>query len=117
MNWRGTVGTRAETCGYFTPDLAIATGPIVEAPFKHSQDYVIVAYYEPLHLSSLAFGQPGANGLPLVTHASGQAGQDGVDASVQTRINVEYEFTEIRQASRSRNSSSANEKCFSTCVS
>jgi hypothetical protein len=100
MDWCGIVGTRAETCGDFTPDLTIAARLIVEAPFKHTQDNVIVAYYEPLYFSRLALSQSKTIGLPLVTHTSGQAGQDGMNDTIQTLVNVEHKLAEIRKASR-----------------
>ena len=100
MNWCGIPGARAETCGNLTPDLAIAAGLIVQTPFKHSQDNVIITYYEPLNFRRLAFGQPNTICLPSVAHTSGQAGQDGMNGTVKARINVEHELTEIRKPCR-----------------
>ena len=56
MNWCGIIGARAETCGDFTPDLAVAAGLIIQAPLKHTKNNVIVADYEALNFGGLAFG-------------------------------------------------------------
>ncbi|CDX30650.1 hypothetical protein MPLSOD_130102 [Mesorhizobium sp. SOD10] len=109
MDWCRIVGTGAETRSDFTPDLAVAAGPIVKTAFKHAQDNVIVADNEPLNFSRLAFGQARTIDLPLVTHASWQTDQDGMHAGVQTRVHVDYEFTKIRESCRSRNPCAANE--------
>jgi hypothetical protein len=96
----GVLGAGAKPRCYFAPDLTITAGLIVEAPFKHSQDNVIVARYEPLHFSRLAFSQPNTIGLPLITRTGGQAGQDGMNDAIQARVDIEHELTEIGKASR-----------------
>jgi len=100
MNWCGVLGAGAKPRCYFAPDLTIAAGLIVEAPFKHSENNVIVACYESLHFSRLAFSQPSTIGLPLVARPNGYAGQDGMNDTIQTLVDVEHELTEIGKASR-----------------
>ena len=79
---------------------------------------VCATFVEPANLArrDLSVCQFCAIGLPLIAHVSGQTDQNSMCRRIEMGINVQNEFTEIRETRGFRNSRTTNKKHFTTRV-
>ncbi len=83
---------------------------IVQPPFKHTQDNIVIAADEAPHFGGLTIGQFAIDGLPLIGSALREIGQHGVCRGIELAVDVEDEMSEVGKSSRLRNSRAADEQ-------
>ena len=98
MDWRRCCTAGTQTSSNDAPNSAIAACLIIETPFQHPKDHIIVTNYELPNLSSLSIGQSGCVGFPLIANPARYALKHLKRARVERLIDIENQATEIREA-------------------